>query len=260
MREGAAQLYHMTVRDLRSTLRQPTYVVAALVQPMLWLLLFGQLFTPLMETTPGTAATGSYTVFLTPGVVALTAVFASGWSGVVLVTEMEQGLLNRFLVTPVRRWALIAGRLAQQAIVVLAQAVFVLLIGVSCGARFHGGILILLAFLAAMTLCTIAFASLSNALGLITRSHQTVVAIAQFMVLPLAFLSEIFVPREEMPAWMSAVATVNPVNWLVEIGRQSISEDVEWDDVLGRGCGLLAIALASFWLSTLALRVYQRQV
>lgn len=257
MSDGATHLYHMTVRDLRNTVRQPSYVLAALIQPVVWLLLFGQLLAPVMETR---IADGSYIIFLTPGIVALTAVFASGWSGMLFVTEMDQGMLNRFLVTPVQRWALIAGRLAQQALVVLAQSVVILVIGVTLGARFPGGVPILLTFFACIALSTVAFASMSNVLGLLTRSHQAVVGIAQLMVLPLVFLSEIFVPRHEMPGWMSTIATVNPVNWLVQVGRQSIRDDVAWSHVLDRGFGLLVVAVAGFWLSTLALRVYQRQV
>jgi ABC-2 type transport system permease protein len=254
---AVAQAYHLAIRDLRNSLRQPSYVVATLIQPVAWLLLFGKLFAPLMERT---ATTGSYLTFLTPGIVAMTAVFASGWSGMIFVTEMEQGTLNRFLVTPVLRGALIAGRLVQQAVIVLAQSLLIIPIGLATGARFHGGILIVLVFLGGVMLCSVAFASLSNTLGLLIGRHQAVASITQFLVLPLTFLSEVFMPRHAMPGWMSTIVTSNPVNWLVEIGRQAERGHVDWGQVLDRSAGLLVIALACAWLSTLAFRFYQRQV
>ncbi|GLW63906.1 transport permease protein [Actinomadura rubrobrunea] len=249
--------YHMALRDLRAFVRQPFYLVATLVQPVIWLLLFGKLFAPLMETTH---TTDSYIGFLTPGVVAMTALFASGWSGMVFVVEMEQGTLNRLLVTPVRRGALITGRVIHQALSVTLQSLIILAIALATGARFRGGPLIMLVFLACVALITVAFASLSNALGLLTRSQESVISIAQFLVLPLAFLSATFVPRRVMPGWMDAVAGGNPVNWLVEIGRETLYDGVDWGFVLARAAGLLVVALVCAWLSTLAFRAYQKQV
>ncbi|MDL4774085.1 MULTISPECIES: ABC transporter permease [Thermomonosporaceae] len=256
MTAAVIQSYHMAVRDLRAFVRQPFYLAATLIQPVIWLLLFGKLFAPLMEDTH---TTDSYIGFLTPGVIAMTALFASGWSGMVFVVEMEQGTLNRFLVTPVRRGALITGRLIQQALSVVLQGLIILVIALATGARFPGGVLIMLVFLACVALIAVAFASLSNALGLVTRSQESVISIAQFLVLPLAFLSSTFVPRRLMPDWMSTIAGGNPVNWLVEIGRQTLDDHVDWSFVLTHGAGLLAVALVCAWLSTLAFRVYQKQ-
>ncbi|MFA1548335.1 ABC transporter permease [Actinomadura chokoriensis] len=256
MTTAVIQSYHMTVRDLRAFVRQPFYLVATLVQPVIWLLLFGKLFAPLMEHSH---TTDSYIGFLTPGIIAMTALFASGWSGMVFVVEMEQGTLNRFLVTPVRRGALITGRLIHQALSVVLQGLIILAIALATGARFPGGVLIMLVFLFCVALIAVAFASLSNALGLVTRSQESVISIAQFLVLPLAFLSSTFVPRKLMPDWMSTIAGGNPVNWLVEIGRQTLDDSVDWSFVLIHGAGLLAVALACAWLSTLAFRVYQKQ-
>jgi ABC-2 type transport system permease protein len=250
------QSYHMAVRDIRAFLRQPFYLVATLVQPVIWLLLFGKLFSPIMEHSH---TTDSYIGFLTPGIVAMTALFASGWSGMVFVSEMDQGTLNRFLVTPARRGALITGRLIHQALSVLVQSLIILAIGLATGARFPGGVLIMLAFLVCVSFITVAFASLSNALGLLTRSADSVISIAQFLVLPLAFLSSTFVPRSSMPGWMDTIAGLNPVNWLVEVGRQTLEHDVDWGFVFARAGGLLLVALACAWLSTLAFRAYQKQ-
>lgn len=257
MTDALTQAYYLALRDLRNSLRQPSYLVATLIQPVAWLVLFGKLFAPLMERT---GTTHAYLTFLIPGIVAMTTVCGSGWSGMIFVTEMDQGTLNRLLMTPVFRGALITGRLAQQAVIVLAQSMIIISIGLATGARLTGGMLILLVFLGDVMLCSVTFASLSNTLGLLIGRHQAVASITQFLVLPLTFLSEIFLPRHAIPGWMSAIAVVNPVNWLVEVGRQAMQSDVDWGQVLGRSTGLLVLALACAWLSTLAFRFYQRQV
>jgi ABC-2 type transport system permease protein len=257
MTQALAHSVHMTARDLRAFLRSPFVVVALLIQPAIWLLLFGPLLAPLMERALGT---DSYIGFLTPGVVAMTALLSSGWCGLSFIHEMRQGTLNRLLVTPVHRGALIAGRLAHQAVTVIGQSAIILGVGLALGGRVRGDVLVLLVFLLCSALMAVAFGSLSNAIALLLRSQESVIGIAQFLVLPLLFLSTTFVPREVMPGWMSAVAGVNPVNWLVEVGRQVFRHDVDWGLVSLRMVGLTVLALTCAWLSTLAFRAYQRQV
>ena len=97
-----AQTMYMTQRHTRTLLRQPWFVAITLVQPIIWLLLFGTLFRSVTEI-PGFTATASYLDYLVPGVVVMTALFSSGWSGMGLIDDMERGLMDRFLVAPLHR-------------------------------------------------------------------------------------------------------------------------------------------------------------
>ena len=99
------------------------------------MLLFGQLFKNIAEL-PGFTA-GSYIAYLTPGVVVMAAMLSTGWSGTSYVVDMERGVMNRFLVTPVRRGALIGGELVYQAGMVLLQSLIILGLGYLVGARFE---------------------------------------------------------------------------------------------------------------------------
>ena len=110
-----AQSMYMTRRHTRTLLRQPWFVAITLVQPIIWLLLFGTLFRSVTEI-PGFATTASYLDYLVPGVVVMTALFSSGWSGMGLIDDMERGLMDRFLVAPLHRSAVIVGRLAYEAL------------------------------------------------------------------------------------------------------------------------------------------------
>src|ERR1700759_3311341 len=113
----------MTARHLRELYRQPWFVAVTLVQPMIWLLLFGALFKKVVEI-PGYHG-GSYIAFLAPGVVVMTAMFNSAWSGMALIEDLNRGVTARFLVSPVRREALIGGRILKEAVVVVIQSVII---------------------------------------------------------------------------------------------------------------------------------------
>jgi ABC-2 type transport system permease protein len=246
------------VRHLRAMARQPYYVAVTLVQPVIWLLLFGQLFKNVTQI-PG-FATESYIDFLTPGVVVMTAMFSNGWSGMSYVTDIDRGVMDRFLISPVRRGSLIGGQLAYQAILTLIQSVIIIALGLAAGARFYGGLPVVLVFLVAVLLLGVAFSSFSDAMGLLLRREESVIAVVNFIVLPLSFLSSTFMPSGLVPHWIRYVARFNPVNWTVEVGRQTLTGDVDWTLVGSHVGYLLVLALVLAWLSTRAFRVYQRSI
>jgi ABC-2 type transport system permease protein len=249
---------HYCGRHVRGLIRQPAFLMITLFQPVIWLLLFGQLFKRVVDI-PGFAV-DSYIAFLTPGVIVMTALFSSGWSGMGFIIDMERGVLNRLLATPTPRGALIAGNLLYGAVTLLVQSVIILGIGLIGGARYPGGVLVFGVFEVGVLLLAAAFASLSNALALLLRSQESVIGVAQLLVLPLSFLSSVLMPVNLLPAWMRHVAAANPVNWAVTVGRQALAEDVDWG-LVGIRLGWLAVlALVVGYLSTRAFRSYQRSV
>src|SRR5436190_3584824 len=138
MTAALAQTRSMTLRHLRELWRQPWYVAVTLVQPVIWLLLFGALFKRVVEI-PGFGG-GDYVEFLAPGIVVMTALFSAGWSGVGVINDLDRGVMDRFLVSPVRRTSLIAGRLGQLAVVIAIQSLVVVGLALLAGARFDGGV------------------------------------------------------------------------------------------------------------------------
>src|SRR5258706_1699375 len=124
MTTALANSTQIRTRYLRALLRQPSYVAFRLVQPVIWLFLFGQLFKRVVEI-PGFTGS-SYIAFLTPGVVAMSALFSTGWSGMSYVIDMERGVMDRFLGSPVRRRALIGGELGYQSGIALLQSLVIL--------------------------------------------------------------------------------------------------------------------------------------
>jgi ABC-2 type transport system permease protein len=258
MSTALASSSHVSARYLRAFLRQPYYVVGTLVQPIIWLLLFGQLFKRAAQL-PGFPA-GSYISFLAPGIVVMTAMLGAGWSGTSYVVDMDRGVLDRFLVAPVRRSALIGGQLVYQAGMVLLQSLIILGLGYLAGARFAGGFPSIAALFVATILLGTAFAAFSNALALVLRKQESLIALNVTLVLPLTFLSSTFLPAGLMPQWMQDFANFNPVNWAVEVGRQTVSANLDWSLVGVHLAELLALLLVCAWLSIRAFRAYQRSM
>jgi ABC-2 type transport system permease protein len=248
----------LTRRDLVRLWRQPWFIAVALVQPVIWLLLFGALFQRVVDI-PGFTG-GDYKQYLVPGIVVMTAFFQSGWSGMPTIEDLERGVTDRLLVTRVRRWPLIVGRVTQTAIVVAIQSLIILGLAVATGTSLDGGPMGVLALLVVAALIAIAFAGLSNALALVARREESLIGAVQFLLMPLTFLSTTFMQKALMPKWMGTIADYNPVNWAVEAGREALNSSPDWGQVAGYA-GLLAVfAVACVMLATRAFRAYQRSV
>ncbi len=249
---------YMTLRHLRELWRQPWFVAVTLVQPVIWLLLFGALFKKVIEI-PGFHG-GSYIAFLAPGVVVMTALFSSAWSGMALIEDINRGVTARFLVSPVRREALIAGRILKEAVVVVLQSVIIVALALIVGASFPGGVGGVAALFAVSALLGATFGALSNGFGLIMRQEEALIGAVQFIVLPLTFLSATFLAANLIPKWMQHVADFNPVNWAVVAGRSAVSANADWGLIAARAGFLVALLALSVAFATRAFRSYQRSV
>jgi ABC-2 type transport system permease protein len=251
------QSYFMTQRHVHALLRQPWFVAVTLLQPAIWLLLFGALFQSVV-TIPGFGGSDSYLDYLTPGVIVMTALFASGWSGMGIIEDLDRGIMDRFLAAPVHRSSLIVGRTAYEAISLVIQAVIIGLLAWLLGARFEGGLIGFAVLVIAALLLAAAFGSLSDAMALVMRQRESVIGVNTMLVLPLTFLSAAFMPLDLVPDWVATVARCNPVNWAVEAGREALLASPDWSFVLPRLGGLLLAATLLVALATRAFRSYQR--
>jgi ABC-2 type transport system permease protein len=230
----------------------------SLVQPVIWLLLFGALFESVADL-PGFGG-GDYITFLAPGIVIMTAFFSAGWTGMGLLEDLDRGVTDRLLTSPISRPALLAGRVAQQTITMVIQSLIMVGIALLAGATFHNGVLGVAGLIGIAALISAAFAALSLAFALVARKEETLIATLTFLQLPLSFISSTLIAPGLMPAWMESVANFNPVEWAVEAGRAAALGDGGLDVVATRA-GLLAafVALAA-WLALRALEKYQRSL
>ncbi|MET8951768.1 ABC transporter permease [Streptomyces sp. NPDC004393] len=250
--------WYMTRRQLMVFARQPAYAVITLIQPVIWLFLFGSLFKKVVEL--GGFGTTSYLDYLVPGVVVMSALSSNMWAGMGTLEEIQRGTLNRFLTTPVSRAALMNGNVVNNGLITALQSVVIVLLGLLGGADYPGGIADVAVLVVASVLLGTVFGALSNALGMLVRERESIIGINTFLLLPLTFLSSAFMAPSQMPTWIRHIADFNPLDWAMVAGRSAMSAHPDWGDVLGRGGALLGLAIAAVWLSIGTFRSYQRSV
>ncbi|MGW2050222.1 ABC transporter permease [Streptomyces sp. NPDC001858] len=258
MSTAIAQTWYLTQRQLMVFARQPAYAVITLIQPVIWLFLFGGLFKSVVEL--GGFGTTSYLDYLVPGVVVMSALAANLWAGMGTLEEIQRGTLDRFLTTPVSRAALMNGNVVHNGIVTALQSTVIVLLGLVGGADYPGGFAGVVVLVVASALLGTVFGALSNALGMLVRERESIIGVNTFLLLPLTFLSSAFMAPDRMPDWIRHVARFNPLDWAMTAGRSALSADPDWGAVLVRGGALLALAVAAVWLSIRTFRSYQRSV
>ena len=251
--------WYLTGRKLRALIRQPYVLAFSVVQPAIWLFLFGGLFQKVIDI-PGFAYHGSYLAYLIPGVVAMNAMSGNMWAGMSMIEEIDRGTLNRFLVTPASRLAIMNASVAEQAVSTSVQTLIIVALGYAGGARYPGGVVGVVVLIVAAVLVGVLWGALSNMTGMLLRSREAIIGVYTFFMLPLMFLSSAFIQPAFMPGWMQAIASRNPLNWEVQIGRDALAASTDWSAVAVRSGGLLALAVLAVAISVTTFRSYAKNV
>jgi ABC-2 type transport system permease protein len=252
-----AQTLFMIDRQVRQLVREPIWIAMLLVQPMFWLLLYSQLFRRIVEL-PG-FGTSSYVDFLAPGIVVMTAFFSGTWAGMGLLQDYERGVLERFLATPARRSALVLSHIVRNAAQSVIQGFILLVVALALGAG-NGGPFGWLAIVAAGALVSAGFAGMSTGIALLTRKEATMIAVANFIGLPLMFFSSLLIAANLIPGWMRGLSLVNPVEWAVRAARGAVLETTGWAEIGLYLLLLLGFAALTSAFATWCFRVYQRSL
>jgi ABC-2 type transport system permease protein len=258
--EAARDTWFMVGRQTRNLMREPIWIALILIQPLVWLLLYGQLFKRITHLPGGGFGGVSYITFLAPAIVVMNAFFGATWSGMAMITDLDRDVIPRFLATPVSRVALVASQVVRSSLTAMIQALIILLIALALGVRIHTGVVGWLVILAAAALVSSAFAGLSQALALLTRREATMIAVANFIGLPLLFLSSTLIATAQMPSWMQTLSRFNPVSWGVRAARGVVLPGTDWGAV---GLDLLFLVLLSAvtaGFATWTFRAYQRSL
>ncbi len=215
----ASDTYHLFIRALKKVLRNPILLFFSLLQPIIFLVLFTQLFTK-FAAVPGLFPPGiTYLAYATPGILLQNGFSSALQSGTSIVDELNSGMLEKMLVTPVNRSAILLGRLLSDAFRVVVQSAIILVLAYLLGfnvATGAGGIAVMLVIIAFFGL---AWSGISLAIGLRTRSAETVFGIGGFLTFPLLFMSTALVPIKAMPDWISSVSNLNPISYAVNAVR-----------------------------------------
>jgi ABC-2 type transport system permease protein len=251
--------WYLTGRKLRALARQPMVLAMGVIQPVIWLFLFGEMFHKIIDI-PGFGFQGSYLAYLIPGVVAMNAMSGNMWAGMAMIEEIDRGTLNRFLVTPASRLAIMNASVVEQAVSTTIQTLIIVLLGYAGGARYPGGALGIVILVIASVEVGVLWGALSNMTGMLVQVREAIIGVYTFFMLPLMFLSSAFIQPSFLPGWMQAIASRNPLNWEVQIGRSALSADPDWAAIAIRAGGLLALAVIAVAISVTTFRKYARNV
>ena len=253
----ARHTWFMVVRQARNLMREPIWIVMMIIQPLIWLLLYGQLFSRVGSLRGGA---GSYVEFLTPGIVCMNAYLGGTWAGMAMITDLDRHVVDRFLASPASRVAVVLSQIVRAGITAIIQAFILLLVGLALGVRVHGGAPGWLLVLGAAALLAMVFAGFSNGIALLVRKEASMIATANFVGLPLMFLSSILISSQAMPHWIKEASRYNPVNWGVRAARNAVVTGGDWGPSGVYLALLVAAMIATTGFATWAFRTYQRSL
>jgi ABC-2 type transport system permease protein len=254
----ARHTWFMVVRQVRNLMREPIWIVLLLVQPMVWLVLYGQLFKNV--TKLGGFGTGSYITFLAPAIVVMNGFFGATWSGMSMINDLDHKVVERFLTTPASRLSIVLSQIVRSALTAGIQAIIILLVSFALGVSIHTGLVGCVIIIVAGMLVNSAFAGISQAIALLTRREATMIAVANFIGLPLLFLSTTMMARSNMPHWMQVASRYNPVDWGVRAAREVVLPGTSWSSVGWHLLFLLALTAVTTAWATRTFGAYQRSL
>jgi ABC-2 type transport system permease protein len=232
--------------------QNPMWIVIGLLQPILYLTLFGPLLIP-MANMPGFPPGDAWRVFV-PGLLVQLGIFGGAFVGFAIIYEWRSGVIDRQMVSPASRTALIVGRVLRDVVVLFIQGCLLIgaamLFGLSVPAYAIALGLLLTVLLGAT------FSALSYAAGLALKSEDAFAPIVNTVALPILLLSGILLPMSLAPHWLQIVSDVNPFKHMVEALRYVFRGEVlSFTVALGFGLAVALLVIAA-WLGT---RVFERQ-
>jgi ABC-2 type transport system permease protein len=219
------------VRELKPMIRDPFSVVFGLVQPLVFLALFGPLLSGSVGAAGPVTAGGSVWQWFVPSILVMTALFGTSAVGSNLLFEFQTGAHERMLVTPLSRSSLLIGRSLKEMVPLAGQAVLIVAVMVPFGFDLHpAGALLGLLLLAVFG---VGLGSLSYALAIAVRKNEWMFwLVQQTLLFPLMILSGMLLPLEAGPSWMRVASSANPLAYLVDAERALFAGDVASLDAL----------------------------
>jgi ABC-2 type transport system permease protein len=246
-----ADLLSVAGRAVRRLPREPESIIPALIVPVFFYVVNVAALGTVAEES---GAVGDFKAFQLPVAIIFAVTGISQANA--LVTDIQDGYFDRLLMTPIRRTALLFGLMMADLVLVMALTIPVLALGFAYGVRFETGVLGVLAFILLSGVWGVVFTGFPYAIALKT-GNPGAVASSFILFFPFAFLTTSFLPKEALSGWLSAVASVNPVTYLLEGLRALVTDGWAWSDL---GAAVLAVAGVGVVSMTLALATLRGRV
>jgi len=251
--QGLGQTAAIVGYEARKLAHDPSELLLRAVQPALWLVVFGGVFSAIHVIPTGAY---SYLQFLTPGILAQSVLFIAIFYGIASIRERELGIITKFLVSPTPRTILVGGRGLSASMRGLSQALIVVLLAVGLGVRINLSVTALLGVVVVIVLGSALFSTLSMIIASLVKTQERFLGIGQLLTMPLFFASNAIYPLSVMPAWLRSFALANPLTYLVDALRTLMLPNETGIFPLGVDFGVLLVGTAG--LTLLEARLYPR--
>ena len=238
----------MEIRKLR---HDPSELVTRALQPVLWMLVFGQVFTQTRAIPTGGLP---YIAFMAPGILAQSVLFVSIFYGISIIWDRDAGVVAKFLSSPIPRIALALGKSLSAGVRSLSQAVIIFLLAVLLGVNVNWNPLDLLGILLAVFLGAAFFSAFSLMIACIVKTRERFMGIGQVLTMPLFFASNAIYPISIMPGWLQVISHINPLTYQVDMLRSLMLAN--YPSSFGIGVDVLVLGAATAIMVYISGRLY----
>ena len=228
--------------EARKLRHDPTELITRSVQPALWLLVFGEVFTRVRAIPTGNLR---YIDFMAPGILAQSVLFIAIFYGIAIIWERDLGIVHKFLVSPTPRAALVLGKALSAGLRALSQAVIIYVLALSLAVKINWNPLALVGVLVTVLLGAALFSTLSLIIACLVKTRERFMGIGQLITMPLFFASNAIYPISIMPDWLRVIAHVNPLTYEVDALRALMLEGGTSTYGLGPDIVVLLVATAA---------------
>ncbi len=241
--------------EIRKLRHDPTELLTRAVQPALWLLVFGEVFTRIRAIPTGSV---SYIDFMTPGILAQSVLFVSIFYGIAIIWERDLGIVHKFLATPTPRAALVLGKALSAGVRSLAQAAIIYVLALLLSVQMNWNPLALLGVIVIAVLGAAFFATFSLIIACLVKTRERFMGIGQVMTMPLFFASNAIYPINIMPTWLQIISRINPLTYEVDALRGLMLAGGQM--TYGFGVDFLVLTIATAILVIIGSILYPRVV
>jgi len=249
----ATQAFAVAMAEVEKLYHDPLELFTRAVQPVLWLMLFGEVMARVRGVAPGNLP---YIDFLAAGILAQSALFVAIFYGIAAIWERDLGVLQRYLVSPAPRSALVLGKGMSAGVRALSQALIVYLLALVLGVGIDLNPLHIVGVVLAIVLGSGLFSTLSLIIACIVRTRERFMGIGQVLTMPIFFASNAIYPLSLMPAWLRVISHGNPMTYEVDALRALMLARAASDYGVATDFGILL----AIWvvLTAIAARMYGR--
>ncbi|WP_374087122.1 ABC transporter permease [Methylomicrobium lacus] len=237
--------------ELIKLARDPTELIARAVQPVLWLVIFGQVLAQVRGIHTGQM---SYLAFITPGILAQSVLFSSIFYGIAIIWERDLGVVQKLLVSPARRSALLFGKAIAAGFRGIVQAAVIYLIAMVMHVSIRLDPLAIVGVLSSVMLGSGIFATFSLIIACIVKTRERFMGIGQLLAMPMFFASNAIYPLNLMPSWLRLIAQVNPLTYLIDALRGLVI--VGGENIYGYGLDFAVMLVVFSILLAIAVKLY----